>query len=156
MVTSVKSQYPHVEWFDLQDDGTLVECLVMKRDNTGNVYFIEIAKLDAIDRGRALQIISDRNADNFELWDLMANKALNNGANALEYFHQLVKVITLSGKIINPQLGRIGAGSVKIPLTAAQKAAQQAARVEAVEAAMAEPSPFGSAEVESARPVKRK
>lgn len=115
MVQTVKSQYPHIEWIDLGSDGTLVECAIMKKDTTGNIYFFEVSKLDSIDRQRVLQIISDRNTNNFELWDLMANKVLGNGANALEYFHQLVKVITPSGKIINPQLGRIGAGSVKVP-----------------------------------------
>jgi hypothetical protein len=113
MVQTVQSQYPHIEWIDLGNDGTLVECAIMKKDQTGNIFFFEVAKLDTIDRQRVLQIISDRNATNFELWDLMANKVLGNGANALEYFHQLVKVITPNGKIINPQLGRIGAGVVQ-------------------------------------------
>jgi hypothetical protein len=38
----------------------------------------------------------------------MANKTLGNGMNALNYFNQLVKVITPNGKILDPKSGQIG------------------------------------------------
>lgn len=98
----------HIEWLELYGDGTLHECAIMRRDPAGNVFFFPINNLDEIDKTRLGRILSDRNAATLPLWDLMANKTLGNGVNALEYFHQLVKVITPQGKITDPRLGQMG------------------------------------------------
>lgn len=106
---SKKSQeYPHIEWLELHSDGIMHECAVMKRDNAGNVLYIRTNDLDEVDKRRLAGILMDRNAPNFELWDLMANKTLGNGMNALAYFNQLVKLITPNGKILDPKAGQIG------------------------------------------------
>lgn len=110
-------EYPHVEWIDLKDDGTLHECAIMKRDGNGNIYFFEIRSLDDIDKRRLFKIITNRNAHMYELWDLMSQVTLGNGVNALEYFHQLVRVITPRGRIISPTLGVIGASEPGIART---------------------------------------
>jgi hypothetical protein len=102
-------EFPHVEWIDLRDDGTLHECAIMKRDANGNIYFFEIHSLDDIDKRRLFKVITNRNAHMYELWDLMSQVTLGNGVNALEYFHQLVRVITPRGRIISPTLGVVGA-----------------------------------------------
>jgi hypothetical protein len=102
-------EYPHVVWLELEGDGMLHECAVVKRDNVGNVFFFKINNLDEIDRRRLAQILADRNAKQFELWDLMAQKTLNNGMNALAYFHQLVKVLAPNGKVMDPRSGVMGA-----------------------------------------------
>lgn len=104
-----KSKYPHIEWVDLQGDGTLVEVAVIKRDQLDNLYFIKVNSLDDIDKRRLFKIITNRNANLYELWDLMSNVTLGNGVNALEYFHQLVKMRTPAGKIMTPTSGAIGA-----------------------------------------------
>ena len=127
MATTVKGNYPHVEWVDLYSDGTLHECAIVKRDPADNLYFFEVTKLDSIDKQRLFNIITDRNAPSFELWDLMSQKTLGNGQNALAYFHQLVKVLTPSGKIINPQAGMVGAGKVTYAAPTAQARPQAAA-----------------------------
>lgn len=101
-------EYPHIEWLELNGDGIMHECAVMKRDGAGNVLFIKTNDLDDIDRRRLAGILMDRNATNFELWDLMAQKTLGNGMNALAYFNQLVKVITANGKVLDPKSGQIG------------------------------------------------
>lgn len=101
-------EYPHIEWLELASDGIMHECAVMKRDNAGNVLFIRTNDLDEIDKRRLAGILMDRNARNFELWDLMANKTLGNGMNALAYFNQLVKLITANGKVLDPKSGQIG------------------------------------------------
>ncbi len=106
---TVKSKYPHVEWIDLKDDGTLIECAIMKKDANGNIFFIELGGLDAVDKQRLFNILVSRNSAQFELWDLMAQVTLGNGINALEYFHQLVKVFTPAGQILTPRLGTMGA-----------------------------------------------
>ena len=100
--------WPHVEWIELHADGVLHECAVMKKDRRGNIYFFELNALDSIDKRRLMMILADRNSRQFELWDLMSQKTLGNGVNALTYFNQLVKVVTPSGKILTPTLGVIG------------------------------------------------
>lgn len=120
--------YPHVEWLDLYGDGTLHECAVVKKDNIGNVYFIRIRELDIVDKRRIAKILTGRNATNFALWDLLFQSTLGNGMNALEYFHQYVKVKTPRGQIMQPQMGTIGgavAGVMHAP-TAPQQQAPQA------------------------------
>lgn len=114
-----KGTLPHVEWIDLKGNGVMVECCVMKRDAFGNIYFLELPSLDQIDKTRVARILMNRNAPNFELWDLMSQVTLNNGVNALAYFHQLVKIITPDGVIMNPRAGTVGSGRVD---TAAQDA----------------------------------
>ena len=102
---------PHIYWIDLNNDGMYVECAVMKQDNLGNVYFFPLTAIDQIDKRRLAKIVSNRNAQHFELWDLMSNITLNNGVNALDYFHQLVRMKTPSGKEIIPQRGVVGFSS---------------------------------------------
>lgn len=120
-VITVKGRLPHVEWIDLKANGIMIECAIVKRDAFGNIYFFEIPALDRIDKARLTRILHDRNVNNFPLWDLLSQKTLNNGVNALEYFHQLVKVMTVNGQIINPKQGQVGvnlrslqAGVVKV------------------------------------------
>lgn len=101
-------QFPHVSWIELNGDGVLHECVVMKRDPSGNILFFKTNDLDEIDKSRLARILMDRNARNFELWDLMAQKTLGNGVNALAYFHQLVRQLTPNGKVLDPRAGQIG------------------------------------------------
>jgi hypothetical protein len=100
--------YHHVEWIDLNGDGILHECAVMKRDASNNILFFKTNDLDEIDKKRLAGILMDRNAGSFELFDLMAQKTLGNGVNALAYFHQLVRQLTPGGKILDPRAGQMG------------------------------------------------
>ena len=103
--------YPHTFWIDLKQNGVLIECIILKKDQLGNMSFIETNKLDKIDKNRLVKILNNRNAKSFELWDLMSQITLKNGVNALTYFHQLVQVITPQGVIMSPRTGEIGIGS---------------------------------------------
>lgn len=150
---------PHVAWIDLQGNDVYTECAIMKQDQLGNTFFIPLNALDGIDKRRMHRIVTDRNSRNFPLWDLMSNITLNNGVNALVYFHQLVKVITPSGQVMRPQQGVVGAPSGTIDLRsaddrrnleeatsiAANAAAQAAAKAAAaaVHAAATQPNPRG-------------
>lgn len=111
----IPGKYPHIEWLDLNQNGVLVECAIMKREQNGDVYFFPLASLDAIDRNRLFKVVNNRNAHMYELWDLMGQITLNNGENALKYFQQLVKVRTSSGVIVNVAKGRHGMPQVQIP-----------------------------------------
>lgn len=113
-ITKREGGFPHVYWIDLKGNGVLVECAVLKEDGFGNIFYIELPSLDGIDKTRMARIVSSRNALNFDMWDLMSQVTLNNGLNALEYFHQLVKVITPAGVIMNPRAGTVGTGTVDI------------------------------------------
>lgn len=131
------SKYPHVEWLDLKGDGTLIECAIMKRDDAGNVYFFEIGSLDEIDKQRLFRVIVSRNAAQYPLWDIMNQVTLGNGINALEYFHQLVRVLTPSGQVLTPRMGVMGAptGVVRVEDEATAKAKGKAKAKAAKEAA---------------------
>ncbi len=100
--------HPHIEWIEIHNDGILHEVAVLKVDNNKNKLFFPINNLDNIDKQRLSMILRDRQAGNLELWDLMLQKTLNNGINALQYFHQYVKVLTQNGKIVDPKSGQIG------------------------------------------------
>jgi hypothetical protein len=112
--TRKSPHHQHVEWIDLKGNGVIVECAVMKRDDFGNIYYVDISSLDKIDKTRLAKMLASRHAKTFPLWDLMNSTTLNNGMNALTYFHQLVKVITPEGVVMNPRQGQIGVGRVDI------------------------------------------
>lgn len=99
---------PHIKWIELHADGVVHECAVMKEDPNGNITYIEINHLDDFDKRRLVDILTTRNAGNLPLYEIMGNITLRNGINALEYFHQLVKIITPSGKILDPRMGQLG------------------------------------------------
>lgn len=102
----VKGKYPHLGWVDIEGNGVATEIAVLK-NGAGGLYFIRINKLDMIDKQRLFKIVTNRNSGLYELWDLMSNITLGNGANALDYFHQYVKVLTPSRQLLNPSLSRI-------------------------------------------------
>lgn len=110
IVKTSEGQYPHIKWIDLKGNGIMVECAVMKTDQHGNIFFFELGALDGIDQQRIARLVQSRNAPTMELWDLMSNTTLNNGVNALTYFHQLVKVISQDGVIYSPKGGSVGTG----------------------------------------------
>lgn len=112
-INVIKGKYPHVGWVDLEGQGILTEVAVLKETTTG-VSFIRLDQMDGIDKQRLFRIISNRNAHMYELWDLMSQVTLGNGANALDYFHQYVKVLTPGGAVIAPQMGRVGAAAPRI------------------------------------------
>lgn len=102
------ANYPHVEWLPLHNNGTASECAIMARDSRNNTFFIELTSLDRIDKERMAKILTGRSASQFQLWDLMSQTTLGNGINALEYFHQYVKVLTPQGTVVRPQIGVTG------------------------------------------------
>ena len=109
--------YHHIFWIELYGDGILHECAVLKRDGNGSVFFFQTNHLDEIDKKRLASLLMDRNAATVELWDIAANRTLGNGVNALVYFHQLAKILTPNGKILDPRSGQVGTvstGSVNL------------------------------------------
>lgn len=126
---------PHIKWLDLKSNNILVECAILKEDGFGNIYYIEVPNLDGIDKQRLVRILTNRNSPNFELWDLMSQITLNNGMNALDYFHQVVKVITPDGISMNPRIGAVGVGAGSINMGDSGEAAPDVVPVQDVVAA---------------------
>ena len=103
------SSHPHIAWVDLYDNNVLIEVAVISIDQrNGDLYHIQLASLDHIDRTRLSNILAKRDSHKYPLWDLMSNTTLKNGMNALEYFNQMVKVRSVSGQIFNPGAGKMG------------------------------------------------
>jgi hypothetical protein len=110
MINIVDGTLPHIYWIDIKGDSVMVEVAVMNKQSIGDgpVSYIQLDMLDQVDKSRLAKLVKSRDADKYELWDLMANSTLGNGMNALDYFHQLVKVITPEGVIMRPSLSRRG------------------------------------------------
>lgn len=108
------SNYRHIKFIDLKNNGILEECAIMKQFDNGDIAFIPIGALDQTDKIRLHKIITTQHANMFELHELMQNTSLKNGMNALEYFQQLVKVVTASGQIITTSPTQRGAGTTRI------------------------------------------
>lgn len=99
----------HVKMADLYNNGIAYEIVVVQENkSTGDLFFIKTMDLDEIDMERMRRILRRREADRLAVWDLLDTITLPNGVNALEYFHQLVLVKTLSGEIIKPDPRRRG------------------------------------------------
>ena len=99
----------HIFVLDILGDGRLREVAVVKmvKDHTGaiqTIYYIDVALLDNVDKGRIKAIVTSTHADKYEMWDLLSQNTLNNGKNALDYFHQLARSVNGPGAI-NTNLG---------------------------------------------------
>lgn len=113
-----------IKYLDLQRNGIGVEVTVVKavevgRDAKDNpeyeIWFIKNEDLDSIDSDRLLEILqkSARVKDFQPLYETMAEVTLGNGVNALDYFHQYVKVLYPSGKIGKPKKGVVSMTSTR-------------------------------------------
>lgn len=101
-------QFPHIAEVDL-GKGFAVEVAVMAIDaRNGDLYFMQLNQMDSIDLKRMRNIILSRDSARYALWDLMDQKTLPNGVNALTFFQQFVKIRTISGEILNPGSGNRG------------------------------------------------
>lgn len=98
------TRFNHVFLVDVADNGALREVAVVKEEANGTIYYVDIASLDNFDKGRLKSLVTSQHADKYPLWDLMSQATLSNGKNALDYFHQLVKVKQAPGSV-NTALG---------------------------------------------------
>lgn len=103
-------QLPHVRNLDIKNDGIEQEVVVMKEDPyNGDLYIIPTVDMDKVDRERIIKILSHRDATRLPLYEVMALEYLGNGMNALEFFHQLVKIRTVDGNVFPVSSGKRGA-----------------------------------------------
>lgn len=91
----------HVKLIDWNDDGLLKEIAVVMETEDGTIFGIEVDKLHPIDKARLKRVITSVHADKYPLWELLSQGKLNNGLNALDFFHQnYVKVKRPRGAVI--------------------------------------------------------
>ena len=98
-VPKQQTPFHHVFLIDIQDNGQMREVALVKEEANGTLYYIDIMSLDNFDKGRLKRIVTSTHADKYPLWDLMSQQTLSNGKNALDYFHQLVKVKRAAGDV---------------------------------------------------------
>ena len=96
-IEKIATPYNHVFSVDINDDGQMREVAIVKEDENGTLYYIDIVSLDNVDKGRIKGIVTSLHSDKYAMWDLMSQQKLSNGQNALDYFHQLVKVKAAPG-----------------------------------------------------------
>lgn len=98
----------HVFLIDWHDDGILKEIAVVSEMPDGSIYGIEIDKLHPLDKGRLKKYLVSVHADKYPLWELMSQGKLNNGVNALDFFHMnYVKVKRPRGAVLGGGLASI-------------------------------------------------
>jgi len=98
----------HVYLCDWNDDGILREIAVVMETQDGTLFGIDVDKLHPIDKARLKKVITSVHADKYPLWELLSQARLNNGMNALDFFHNnYVKVKRPRGAVIGGGLASI-------------------------------------------------
>jgi hypothetical protein len=107
-----------IKYLDLKRNGIAEEVTVVKAIEVGKdeknapiyeIWFIKNSELDDIDQQRLLEVLqkSARVNDFQPLYSTLADITLGNGVNALDYFHQYVKILYPSGQISKPKRGSV-------------------------------------------------
>ena len=98
----------HVFLIDWNDDGILKEIAVVSETPDGTIYGIEVDKLHPIDKARLKRFLVSVHADKYPLWELLSQGKLNNGTNALDFFHMnYVKVKRPRGAVLGGGLASV-------------------------------------------------
>lgn len=119
-IEKIKTNMQHVYLIDWNDDGILKEIAVVMEANDGTIYGIEVDKLHPIDKARLKKFLVSVHADKYPLWELLSQGKLNNGMNALDFFHaNYVKVKRPRGAILGG-----GLASVQVDASDAQIGAE--------------------------------
>ncbi len=102
------TQLNHVFLIDWNDDGILREIAIVMETGDGTIFGIEVDKLHPIDKSRLKKVITSVHSDKYPLWELLSQGRLNNGLNALDFFHaNYVKVKRPRGSAIGGSLASI-------------------------------------------------
>jgi hypothetical protein len=103
-----RTDLQHVFLIDWHDDGILREIAVVMEGPDGTIYGIEVDKLHPIDKARLKKFVTSMHADKYPLWELLSQGKLNNGTNALDFFHvNYMKVKRPRGAVIGGGLASV-------------------------------------------------
>lgn len=98
----------HIYLIDWDDNGIQKEIAVVMETPDGTIYGIDVANLHAIDRKRLQRFVTSVHADKYPLWELLSQGKLNNGMNALDFFHlNYVKVKRPRGALMGGSFGSL-------------------------------------------------
>ena len=107
-IEKTKTDLNHVFLIEWNDDGILKEIAVVAEKPDGTIYGIEIDKLHTIDKARLKRFLVSVHADKYPLWELLSQGKLNNGTNALDFFHMnYVKVKRPRGAVLGGGLATV-------------------------------------------------
>lgn len=99
----------HVFLIDWDDNGIQKEIAVVMETPDGTIYGIDVASLHGIDRKRLQRFVTSIHADKYPLWELLSQGKLDNGMNALDFFHaNYVKRKMPRGAISGGVFGSLG------------------------------------------------
>ena len=91
----------------LHDQEVEREVIVMKQWSDGTVYFIDPEHCDTIDAKRIQRALARADRAGVELWTILKETTLSNGANGLDYFHQLCQTFKPKGANKAPRAERL-------------------------------------------------
>ena len=104
------TNFRHIFLIDWNDDGILREVAVVAETPDGTIYGMDIESMHKIDKSRLKKFVTSQHADKYPLWELLSQGRLNNGLNALDFFHQnYVKVKRPRGAAIGGGLASVEA-----------------------------------------------
>lgn len=98
-----ETQINHIDYLDVRKDGTKREVAIVKRWADGTIHYIDVPSLSPIDKSRLKAALAMPAAKTMPLWEVLSTITLNNGINALDYFHsnhiKVIKGTDKDGKI---------------------------------------------------------
>lgn len=98
----------HIWLIDWNDDGLLKEIAVVMETTDGTIFGIQVDRLHPIDKGRLKKVVTSVHADKYPLWELLSQGKLNNGMNALDFFHtNYVKIKRPRGAVVGGGLATV-------------------------------------------------
>ena len=98
----------HIWLIDWNDDGLLKEIAVVMETTDGTIFGIQVDRLHPIDKARLKKVVTSVHADKYPLWELLSQGKLNNGMNALDFFHtNYVKVKRPRGAVVGGGLATV-------------------------------------------------
>lgn len=77
----------HIFLVDVADSGLYKEVAIVKEEEDGTIYYIDVDSLHKVDKARLKKIVTSVHANKYPLWELMSQSRLSNGMNALDFFH---------------------------------------------------------------------
>jgi hypothetical protein len=93
----------HVKFLDVKNDGTKREVAILKAWDSGDIHYIDIPSLGPIDKARLKAALNSPSAKTMPLWEVLSGITLNNGINALDFFHsnhaKVIKGADKEGKV---------------------------------------------------------
>lgn len=110
-MATAQSTMKHIEFLDVLKNGTKREVAIVKRWDDGTIHYIDVPALSPLDKSRLKAALQSPGAKSMPLWEVLSAITLNNGINALDFFHaNHVKVIKGADKdgIVSGGLESVG------------------------------------------------